>query len=397
MDDQAWRNPLPVLTPLSPAEEQALRLAEEKVKACAAGDEAPDTPAILDALKETRIYGIRVPPECGGLSSGQLAHLYANEFLSRHAASASFLLQQHQGVCALIARGARTSLRTHVLARLAEGTDVATIAASHLRKGSERWLTATRVAGGYVFDGFTPWVSGVGTATHVLLAGTVANEPPVFAWLRFDEVEGLTISPPWSLWIMGDTNTVSIRCSKLFVPDDKIICRDEGGVFSPHNGAALSAATAFPLGLTARCLEFVGDWLARNDSSRLGFVGEGLAARLQRLRGEFYQQHQGMLSRPSSTIDWSRPFAVRAEASRVALTAALVAMTLVGGRSQTAEHFANRSLRDACFYVTTTTRDDVKETLVRCLAETPEWVSAVVAEDLLVSTRPSAGGTRGGV
>lgn len=375
---------LPFLTPVSAKEEAALRAAEEL--ACDLAGSAPaDTNGFLEALKATDIYGLRIPPAQGGVSSQGLAHLYANEFLSRHAAPATFLLQQHNRVAVLLSRAPGSRLRDDALLGLARGQYLGAIGASHLRKRGTRALTATKVGGGYVFDGSTPWVSGAGIATHVLLGGVVPGEPPAFAWLPFAAADGLTVSPRLDLWVMQETGTVSIHCADFFVPDERILSRDETGMFS-NNGTALSTAAAFPLGLTARCLESMRDWAARSSAPQLAFAGEELYGRFCGLRADFYQVHQANASAPPSPSDWARAFALRGAVSELALAAALAGMVLVGGQSQMLDHAANRALREASFYVTTTVTDEIKEVLLRSLlGEQP----AAVLDRAVRLNRPS--------
>lgn len=317
----------------------------------------------IAALARAGLLGLTVPREHGGVGATEITVVRVFEALARRCGLSAFLLAQHTGVCRSIA-AAGLPLAREVLPHLADGTLVAAIGASQLRRAGVPLLQARRVSGGYRLDGTVPWASGRGLMTHIALGATGEDGIPLFFWLPFEPMRGLELSAPMDLAVMRGSNTVAITCRDLAVADDRLIYRDTAGAWSVQHGGALSNPIAFLLGVGSACLEQLTARVARVGSAAQRERAADEAGALEALRERYYAllERQGRAKGDGGALDAMLELRVAVSAAVVHLAG--LAIAAEGGGAHLRSNPAQRHLREASFFCTVTVNAAAREALV---------------------------------
>ncbi len=172
----------------------------------------------LDALVPTGLFGMVVDPRVGAAEVREVT-----ELLVAADAATAFVTAQHHLVARYVA-DARTGLRDRLGPDLAAGRLIAGQGFSQLRRPGPPTLRATRVDGGWRFDGTVPWYTGWGLNDVCLLAGRTGADPEQAVFAVVPAVAGphLSASGPLRLLAMSATRTVELALDRLFVADDDI-------------------------------------------------------------------------------------------------------------------------------------------------------------------------------
>ena len=124
----------------------------------------------LDLLAGQGFYGLSAPQQFGGLGAGFGTACRVTEVFASGCLSTAFVWLQHQGAVRAITGSDNATLREKWLPDLSSGRRRAGIALAGAIPGPSM-LRAERVAGGYVFNGFSPWVTGWGLIDTLHAAG----------------------------------------------------------------------------------------------------------------------------------------------------------------------------------------------------------------------------------
>ena len=315
--------------------EEARRLADEVLFPSAMAVDAADrVPAAhLDLLAGHGFYAMAGPPELGGLDGPPGAVV---EALASGCLATTFVWIQHHGAVRAVAN---SPLSTGWLVPLCRGERRAGIALGALRPGPPS-VRATRVAGGYLFDGEAPWVTGWGMidALH-----TVARDGTDTAlWALLDAVEGDTLTvEPVELVAVNASRTVTIRFTEHFVPDGRVTGMLPFAEWPARDAAGLAFNGRLALGVTRRCVA-------------LGVTD--LAAELDACRKALDVDDPATLP------------AARAAASELALRAAARLVVTAGARAVLRDQHPQRLLREASFLLVFGSRPTIRAALLDRLA-----------------------------
>lgn len=305
-------------------------------------------PGHLDLLAAEGFYALAGPPDLGGLGTGQAAIGTVTEILAGGCLATAFVwLQHHRAVRA--AAAAPAALREQWLEPLCRGEHRAGLALGGGLPGPPR-LRARRVAGGYLLDGTSPWVTGWGMIDTLYLAARDDQDNVVTALLTARAGPTLA-AEPLRLVAVTASATAQLAFDGHFLPGDRVLGT------CPHR-----------------------DWLARDT---LGLRGNGslslgVAARCARLVGPGPLDAQLRACREA--LDAAGPDempAARAAASELALRAAAALVTVSGSQAILAGQHAQRLAREALFLLVFGSRPAIKERLHG-----------------LLTTPPARGGTR---
>ena len=134
----------------------------------------------LDLLAAHGLYGLSGPPEAGGLGVDQVTASRVIEILASGCLSTAFVWLQHHGAVRSVAASDNADLRHKWLGPLCRGERRAGLALAGAIPGPPM-LRAQPVEGGYVFEGFSPWVTGWGLidtlhAQAVIRTGTWSGD-----------------------------------------------------------------------------------------------------------------------------------------------------------------------------------------------------------------------------
>ena len=266
----------------------------------------------LDALADAGLYDLNPDP----VTAGRVVEALGGGSL----ATAFIWIQHHSVVRAVAAAGA--DLADRYLDGLRAGRIRAGIAYAALRRPGPPSARATPDGhGGWVLDGFAPWVTGWGLV-DVVLVGARRGDDVVWCLLDAVEADGLAATAV-RLAALDASATYELRWARHAVPGDRIV-----GV------------------------ESFTEWQARDASGRPphGYLALGVAARAGRLLGPGPLDAEVDSAR--AALDAATPAtaaAVRATASLLAVRAATALVAAGGGKSVEADQHPARLMREATF------------------------------------------------
>jgi hypothetical protein len=198
-----------------------------------------------------------------------------------------------------------------------------------------------RVAGGYLFDGEAPWVTGW-DLVHVLHTAA-RNDDGDVVWGLLDAIasDSLTVEP-LDLVAVRASRTVVVRLRGHFVPDERVTGRTAYADWPVRDRSGLRTNGSLSLGVAARCAALL-------DSA-------ALLAAVDECRYEL----------DSATPD--RLPEARAAASALAARAAAALAVGTGASAVLRGGPAERSQREALFLLVFGSRPAIKDALARRLA-----------------------------
>ena len=177
-------------------------------------------PAHFDLLAAQGFYGVAGPREYGGLDLDFATGCRVIEVLAGACLSTTFVWMQHHGAVLAVAGTTNGPLRQEWLEPLCAGRRRAGVALAGTLPGPPL-LRARPVAGGYVFDGVSPWVTGWGYIDTLHTAAR--DEQDNIVWALLDAQPGVTLSvEPLPMVAVMASGTVRARFSGHFVPAERV-------------------------------------------------------------------------------------------------------------------------------------------------------------------------------
>jgi alkylation response protein AidB-like acyl-CoA dehydrogenase len=202
-------------------------------------------------------------------------------------------------------------------------------------------LKARPSAGGYVFDGVSPWVTGWGYIDTLYTAARDADDNIV--WALLDAVEGdtLTVEPSAMVAVMASA-TVQARFSGHAVPAERVTGVMPLRQWAERDAQGLRMNGSLALGVAARCCELVG----------ASALDDQLAAARRAL---------------DSAAAADMP-AARAAACELAMRAAAALVVTQGSTAILLDQSAQRLAREALFLLVFGSRPAIRQSLSDLIA-----------------------------
>lgn len=214
----------------------------------------------LDLLAACGFYGLVGPGAAGGLDADFGTTCRVIEVLAAGCLSTAFVWLQHLGSVRAVAASTDDKLHEDWLTSLCAGHRRAGVALAGAMPGPTR-LRARAVAGGYVFSGVSPWVSGWGYIDTLYTAARDENDNVVWGLidLRPDaEPEPGVSAEPLDLVAVMASRTVQARFERCFVPAQRIAATMPFAKWAALDAAGLRVNGSLALGVAARCCELLG-------------------------------------------------------------------------------------------------------------------------------------------
>jgi len=289
--------------------------------------------------------------EWGGLAWDQESVLRGYLALSSACLTTTFILTQREGACRRIETSDNAHLKQRLLPGLTSGKLFATVGISHLttsrRHIARPVLRARRAPGGFLLDGFSPWVTGGDNADYVVLGATLmegehATTEQLLAAVP-TKLPGAAAAEPAKLVGLSASHTGHFRLDNTFVADEWLVAGPVENVMSVGAGAGTGGlgTSTLALGLTRSALQFLaGEAEQRADlltphAALLEESAELEAALVAAVRGE-----------PSCSND-----ELRQRANSLVLRATQAALAAAKGSGYVAGHPAGRWCREALFFL----------------------------------------------
>ncbi|MDZ4656238.1 MAG: acyl-CoA dehydrogenase family protein [Bythopirellula sp.] len=271
--------------------------------------------------------------------------------LSRACLTTTFIITQRSGACRRIATCENEALKELLLPDLVTGRSFATVGISHLTTSRQHVKTpvlrADRVEGGFVFEGYSPWVTGAPHAEHVvtgavLMENGAATAEQVLVALPTD-LPGVSVPPPARLIGVSASDTGEVRCEGVFVEDRWVIAGPVENVMSLGSGAGTGGhqTSTLALGLSRAAL----DYIAAESTKRTG-----LDAPLDALEEDYQKVFDILLAvvrgEPSCSTE-----TLRQRANSLVLRATQAALVTAKGAGYVQGHPVGRWCREALFFL----------------------------------------------
>ncbi|MGH3159269.1 MAG: acyl-CoA dehydrogenase family protein [Streptosporangiaceae bacterium] len=289
----------------------------------------------LRSLAEAGLYGICAPVELGGLGLAFPEICSVAEELASGCLASTFVWIQHLRLLgAVLDEGTPESLRAQLMPGVVRGEVRGGVALAGLLPGPPR-LTARPVPGGWQLDGQSPWVTGWGHVSFIVVVARGPSDSVVTLLVQAEEQPGLTAERQ-RLAAVDASATVQLGFGGLFVPGERYVSQQP---YDParqqSEGLRLNGSLA--LGVARRCCAFIGP--------------SALDAQLRDRRAELDQASTGTMP------------AARARASELAVRAAHALAVHRGSASALAGDDAERLTREAAFLLVFGSRPAIKEVL----------------------------------
>lgn len=190
----------------------------------------------LAALAAAGLFRLAVPPTHGGETVPDEVTDEAFESLAGACPSTHLIASQHATPVGWIIRSGRPELLA-LLPGLAGGQLYGGAAFGHVRTWPRRrTVTATRVPGGWRFDGIAPWFSGDGLV-HLVAVGAIDERDRQVVLAVVDLPQPTAVrSLPLDLAAIAGARTCALEFSGLFVPDSRVTEIVDFGTWSAQDG-----------------------------------------------------------------------------------------------------------------------------------------------------------------
>lgn len=259
----------------------------------------------------------------------------------------TFIITQRTGACRrILTAESNLPLQERLLPDLVSGATFATVGISHLttsrRHLAKPVLAASEVDGGFVLDGFSPWVTGGLHAQTVVIGATLPDERQILVALPMD-LPGVSADPPAELVGVRSSHTGAVRCQEVFVSRDHLIAGPVHDVMKQGEGAGTGGlqTSTLAVGLASAAIDYL---------LREGEVRRDLLPAAEQLRSEQQQMEADLLALADGqkvcTLD-----DFRARANSLALRAAQASLAAAKGTGYVAGHPAGRWCREALFFL----------------------------------------------
>jgi alkylation response protein AidB-like acyl-CoA dehydrogenase len=294
----------------------------------------------LDALAAHGLYGLSGPPEAGGLGADHATASRVIEILASGCLSTAFVWLQHHGAVRSVAASGNADLRDKWLGPLCRGERRAGLALAGAIPGPPM-LRAQPVEGGYVYEGFSPWVTGWGLIDTLHAAGRDPDGNVVWGLIDASASSTLSVEPLDMVAVMA-SRTVRADFRGCFVPADQITIAMPLEQWQEVDASSLRSNGSLSLGLIARCCALIGP--------------SPLDDQLVKARADL----------DAGTAE-TMPFA-RAATAELAVRAAAALVVAAGSRSVLTDSLAQRLAREAVFLLVFGSRPSIKDSLSRLLS-----------------------------
>jgi alkylation response protein AidB-like acyl-CoA dehydrogenase len=351
---RADTTPVPTPVPEHRLVAAARRVADEVLIPSAADvDRNGVPPEHLAALADAGILGMCAPVEFGGSAAPAPVVRQVTELLAGACCPTWFVQAQHHApvqrlaasVASMSVENSRRAPQAELLTDLASGRRLAGVAFSHLRRWPHRPVAATRVDGGWRFDGTAPWFTGWGLSDVVMLAAATADGEAVFGFTPGRDGAHLTASPPVRMAVLDGAQTVRLHLNGLLVADDLIVTRVPMEMWTEQDRLVTANVNPAVFGVAQRALDLLQRHAEQSGDRAAVDAERRLADRLAAVRTRAYRLLDEV--EPHEAVD--ERLAVRADASHLAIAATTSLVVASAGRAMAADHPAQRLAREAMF------------------------------------------------
>ncbi len=341
--------PSRIQSPDSPAlEELCFRLAE--LSTLLEGTDAWPKEQ-LDLCAQAGVFEWFLPRDVGGQQWSEADVVRGYLKLSAACLTTTFVITQRSGAAARIAASDNPWVKQELLGNLLTGRSFATVGISHLTTSrqhlSQPVMRVERVEGGFLLDGYSPWVTGREFAQHVVIGGTMTSDtsdsPSQVLVALPTNLPGVRVPRSPSLVGLSASRTGSVFCDQVFVDQRWLLAGPVPEVMKQGAGAKTGGlqTSTLAIGLATAAVAY----LVREAAER-----PALLAPTTSLQQELATITTDLLTLAAGD-DCCSPTDLRARANSLVLRATQAALVAAKGAGYVATHPAGRWCREALFFL----------------------------------------------
>lgn len=345
---------------------RARALADELLRPTAEQVDATVVPrSHVDAWSRAGLLGLAGPRSHGGGGASPAVVRDVTEVLAGACGATWFVTAQHATPLAALTGSANEALRERYLPALCSGEVLAGVGIAQLRRSVSPPVTATRVAGGWRFDGRVGWLTSWGICDVLMLGGASPDGRIVLALVPARETAGLSASAPMALSAMSATRTVALDLDGLVVADDDVVDVQPTERWLAVDAAKTANAGPHTFGLQREAVRRLDETAARRGDATAAALAQQLEHEGDRLRRVAYV----LVDDVPAGEQLDDRLAVRAAALELSVrtTTALVAAT--GGGAMALDAAPQRLAREALFYLVQAQTGPVREATLQLLRD----------------------------
>lgn len=303
----------------------------------------------LKIIAEADVQSWLIPVEYGGMGLNSTQMTWGYTRLAMGCLTTTFILTQQNGACQRIIQSENSELKSRLLPEIAQGKKTASVGISHLTTSRQHLkkpiVTAKEVEGGYLYEGFVPWVTGASCVDEILTGATLPDGKQMLAIVP-SHSEGVTPEKPASMLALNSSMTGPVRLEKVFIPMANVVAGPVENVMKVTSGGPGSLTTsALALGVAAGCIDHI-----QNESLKR----EDLVPIYQNLREGFTSIFNDMfvLLNPDSPKDNGlNAEKIRQDANSLVLRASQAYLAASKGAGYVSGHPAEKAVREAMFFL----------------------------------------------
>lgn len=337
---------------LTPDDDAVAEMSAALAAGAGAIDETAAWPAEqLELCRQYGVYRWFAGESWGGLGWDDAALIRGYLALSTGCLTTAFILTQREGACQRIESSANEPLKRRLMASLTSGDHFATIGISHLTTSRQHLakpaLAARRVDGGFILDGYSPWVTGAAHADYVVIGAAVmdGDRPAGQQILAVapTSLPGVSAEKPADLVALSSSCTgrllfdsVELGAEWLLAgPAENVMARGVGG------GTGGLQTTTLALGLAGSAIRFIAQ-----EAERRTDLTPALAALQQDAMSIETALMAVVAGEPRCTND-----ELRQRANSLVLRSTQAALAAAKGAGYVSSHPAGRWCREALFFL----------------------------------------------
>ena len=295
---------------------------------------------------EAGVFRWFLPKQWGGWEWSDVEVTRGYLRLSAACLTTTFVITQRTGACLRIAGSDNDLPKQRLLGPLADGESFATVGVSHLttsrRHLAKPALAARPCQGGYVLDGYAPWVTGAAQAETIVLGAVLDDGQQILVALPTD-LPGVEVAEPARLVGLTASHTGEVRLGNVEVSHDWLLSGPAENVMRLGTGGGTGGlqTSTLAIGLAQAAIDYLdGETEKRPD--------------LERPTAELRREHdhlEEMLLEMAGGEPVCSNDELRTKANSLALRASQAALAAAKGTGYMVGHPAGRWCREALFFL----------------------------------------------
>lgn len=266
--------------------------------------------------------------------------------LSAACLTTTFVITQRTGACRRIASSENEELKAKLLPDLLNGNTFATVGISHLTTSRQHLkkpvLLATEADGGYLLDGYSPWVTGAKAADTLVIGASMEDGRQLLLAIP-TAVEGIEVGTPAELVGLSASQTGPVNFQQVFCPAEWVLDGPREDVMKRGSGANTGGleTSTLAVGLSTAAYRFLVE--QREKRSEFAQPTERFEAELDSLKNDLIAAAAGI---PSCD-----PMQIRTRANSLVLRITQAALSSAKGAGYMQTHPVGRWCREALFFL----------------------------------------------